>query len=53
MDDFIHKGNSVVPFGLKVDIKNLPPGDYRLVLLAVDGVKNSAPNREVQFTVQN
>ena len=53
MDDFIHKGNSVVPFGLKVEIKDLPPGDYRLVLLAVDGVKNSAPNREVQFSLQN
>jgi VWFA-related protein len=53
MDEYIQKGNSVVPFGLKVETKDLPPGDYRLVLLAVDGVKNTAPNREVLFTLQN
>jgi len=51
MDQFIQKGNPVVPFGLKVDLKPLPAGNYRLVLLAVDGANNQAPQREVEFAV--
>jgi hypothetical protein len=50
-DEFIQKGNPVVPVGLKVTVKDLPPGSYRLVMLAVDGLKNQAPQRTVDFDV--
>ena len=51
MDSFIEKGNSVVPFALRVDTKDLQPGNYRLVLLAVDGKNNQAPQRPVDFSL--
>lgn len=51
MDTFIEKGNSVVPFALRVDTKDLAPGNYRLVLLAVDGKNNQAPQRPVEFSL--
>jgi VWFA-related protein len=51
MDSFIEKGNSVVPFALRVETKDLPPGNYRLVLLAVDGKNNQAPQRPVEFSL--
>ena len=50
-DAFIQKGNPVVPVGLKVNVKDLNPGAYRLVLQAVDGAGNKAPNRSVDFDV--
>jgi VWFA-related protein len=53
LEDYIQKGNAVVPFGLMVKVKDLPPGNYRLVLQAADGAHNQAPNRETQFTVAN
>ena len=53
LEDFVQKGNAVVPFALIVKVKDLPPGNYRLVLQAVDGAHNRAPNRETQFTVAN
>jgi hypothetical protein len=53
LDAFIEKGNAVVPFALKVDTKDLPPGNYRLVLLAVDGKNNQAPQRPVDFALSN
>lgn len=53
MDGFIEKGNAVVPFALKVETKDLPPGDYRLVLLAVDGKNRQAPQRPVEFKLSN
>jgi VWFA-related protein len=53
LDAFVEKGNPVVPFALKVDPKELPPGNYRLVLLAVDGKNNQAPQRPVEFSVTN
>jgi hypothetical protein len=53
LDAFVEKGNPVVPFALKVDTKNLQPGDYRLVLLAVDGKNQQAPQRPVEFTLGN
>jgi VWFA-related protein len=53
LDAFVEKGNPVVPFALKVDAKNLQPGKYRLVLLAVDGKNNLAPQRPVEFTVSD
>jgi VWFA-related protein len=51
LEEYIQKGNAVVPFGLMVQVKDLPPGNYRLVLQAADGAHNQAPNRETQFTV--
>ena len=32
-----------------VKVKDLPPGGYRLVLQAVDGANNHAPDRTVDF----
>jgi len=53
LDAFVEKGNPVVPFALRVETKDLAPGSYRLVLLAVDGQKQQAPQRPVEFTLSN
>ena len=53
LDSFVHKGNPVVPFALRVELKDLAPGSYRLVLLAVDGQNHQAPMRPVEFTMSN
>jgi len=53
LDGFVQKGNPVVPFALRVEIKDLAPGNYRLVLLAVDGQNNQAPMRPVEFSMSN
>jgi len=50
-DDFIQKGNPVIPIGMKVKVDDLKPGSYRLVVQAVDGAKNHAPDRSVDFDV--
>jgi VWFA-related protein len=50
-DDFIQKGNPVIPIGMKVVLNNLKPGPYRLVMQAVDSAKNNAPDRVVDFDV--
>ena len=50
-DAFIQKGNPVVPVGLKVNVKDLAPGAYCLVMQAVDAAGNKAPNRVVDFDV--
>ncbi|HEY8714805.1 MAG TPA: hypothetical protein VIM00_05455, partial [Candidatus Acidoferrum sp.] len=50
-DNFIKKGSPVVPIGMKVNVKDLNPGGYRLMLQAVDGAGNKAPNRMVDFEV--
>ncbi|HEX8879987.1 MAG TPA: VWA domain-containing protein, partial [Candidatus Acidoferrum sp.] len=50
-DEFIQKGNPVVPIGMKVKVDELKPGSYRLVLQAVDSAKNNAPNRMVDFDI--
>ena len=50
-DEFIEKGNPVVPIGMKVKVDELKPGSYRLVLQAVDSAKNNAPNRMVDFDI--
>jgi hypothetical protein len=50
-DDFIQKGNPVIPIGIKVKVDDLKPGSYRLVMQAVDSAKNQAPNREVDFDI--
>jgi hypothetical protein len=53
LDEFIQKGNSVVPFTLKLRINDLPPGAYRLVLLGVDSANYQAPQKEIEFSVSN
>jgi VWFA-related protein len=50
-DDFIQKGNPVIPGGLKLQVKDLAPGSYRLVVQAVDSEKHQAPNRTVDFDI--
>lgn len=50
-DEFIQKGNPVVPIGMKVKVDDLKPGSYRLVMQAVDSAKNNAPNRTVDFDI--
>jgi hypothetical protein len=50
-DDFIQKGNPVIPGGLTVKVKDLPPGSYRLVVQAVDSEHHQAPNRSVDFDI--
>ncbi len=49
--DFIQKGNPVIPIGLKVAVKDLPVGGYQLLVQAVDSAKRNAPNRVVDFDV--
>jgi VWFA-related protein len=50
-DDFIQKGNPVIPGGLKVQVKDLAPGSYRLVVQAADSANHQAPNRSVDFDI--
>ena len=50
-DGFVHKGNPVIPAGLMVKVKDLPPGGYRLVLQAADNAGNHAPDRSADFDV--
>jgi len=52
-DDFIQKGNPLVAAGMVVKVKDLPPGGYRLLLQAVDGANNHAPDRNVDFDVSD
>src|SRR5216683_6631334 len=48
-DDFIQKGSPVVPIGMIVMVKDLAPGNYRLVLMAADASGRQAPSRSVDF----
>ncbi len=50
-DEFIQKGNPVIPVGMKVKVDDLKPGSYRLVMQAVDNAKNHAPDRSVDFDI--
>jgi VWFA-related protein len=50
-DDFIQKGSPVVPIGMKVMVKDLKPGAYRLLMQAGDSAKNNAPNRTADFDI--
>jgi hypothetical protein len=53
LDEFTQKGNTVVPFTLKLQPGDLSPGTYRLVLLAIDGAYYQAPHEEIEFTISN
>ena len=50
-EDFIHKGNPVVPIGLLVKVSDLKPGQYSLVLMAIDGAGRQASNQTADFDV--
>jgi VWFA-related protein len=50
-DDFVQKGNPVIPGGLMVKVQDLAPGSYRLVVQATDSANNHAPNRTVDFDI--
>ena len=52
-DDFIHKGNPVIPVGLMVKVGELKPGQYRLVLMAIDASGQQAANRTIDFDVSD
>lgn len=51
LDDFIQKGSPRVPVGMSVRVKDLAPGGYRLVMMAVDGAGRHAPNRVIDFDI--
>ncbi len=51
VDEYIRKGNPVVPIALVVPLKDIPAGNYRLILQAVDGAGNHAANRVIAFDV--
>ena len=48
-DEFLQKGNPVVPIGMVVKVKDLDPGAYRLVLMAAEEAARQAPPRSVDF----
>jgi hypothetical protein len=50
-DEFVQKGNPVIPVGMKVALSDLKPGSYRLMMQAVDSANNHAPDRVVDFDV--
>ena len=48
-DDFLQKGNPVVPIGMLVAVKDLAPGSYRLIFMALDAAGGKAPSRVLDF----
>jgi VWFA-related protein len=48
----IQKGNPVVPVGLRVPVKDIPPGDYRLDMQAYDTAGSMTTIRTVQFVAE-
>lgn len=50
-DDYIQKGNAVIPIGMKVKVNDLKPGSYRLLMQAVDSANNRAPDRFADFDI--
>lgn len=50
-DDFIQKGNAVVPVGMVVAVKDLNPGAYKLVFMAADEAGRQVPGRTVDFDI--
>jgi hypothetical protein len=51
LDEFIQKGSPMVPVGLNIKVKDMAPGGYQLVMMAVDGAGHHAKNRTVDFDV--
>jgi hypothetical protein len=48
-DEFLLKGSPVVPIGMLVAVKDLPPGSYRLIFMAMDAAGGKAPSRVLDF----
>jgi VWFA-related protein len=48
-DEFLLKGSPVVPVGMLVAVKDLPPGSYRLIFMAMDAAGGKAPSRVLDF----
>ena len=51
LDEFVKKGSPMVPVGMNIKLKELAPGGYQLVMMAVDGAGNHAKNRTIDFDV--
>jgi hypothetical protein len=51
MDDFVQKGSPMVPVGMNIKLSEMAPGNYQLVMMAVDGAGNHAKNRTIDFDV--
>jgi VWFA-related protein len=51
LDSFIQKGNPVIPAGMAVNLKDIPPGAYRMTVQAVDELHHNATPRTVDFDV--
>ncbi len=49
--DYVQKGSPMVPLGLDVKVKDLAPGNYSLVMMAIDGAGHHAKNRVVDFDI--
>jgi hypothetical protein len=50
VNDFVRAGSPVVPTGMRLPIENLPPGQYRLELRAVDSTGSFA-TRSADFEI--
>jgi len=48
-DNFIQKGNPVIPVALAVRGKEMKAGQYTLVLMAIDSAGGKATNRIAEF----
>ena len=48
-DEFLQKGSLVVPIGMLVAVKDLSPGSYRLIFMAMDAAGGKAPSRVLDF----
>ena len=51
LDGFIQKGNPKVAVAMSVIVKDLAPGSYRLVMMAVDSAGHHAQNRVIDFDI--
>ncbi len=48
----MHAGNPVIPLVLRLPLERLDPGQYRVVLRAVDSAGNSSQPRSAEFVVE-
>jgi len=51
LSQFIHKGNPVVPFGLRLPVATLMAGTYRLEITASDSAGRTLPPRTADFAI--
>jgi VWFA-related protein len=52
LTQFIQKGNSMIPVGLKLPVETLPPGEYRLKMQASETGRVLSQVRSVNFVVE-